>query len=428
MPRLAKPVLVLLALAGLALALGACALIKEGSLQLSQPAGIGNVRVHFAICAQPEGSDCRPNPNEGQTQSIVGVSVPQGTTSPATIVATPVAGGGEPIVFSRSAQAGEALRGSISPSGKTWPPEGSEGIGYLSTTINEVKDVAREWSFDGDFGLPSAPDGGAFGGPFATLIAYGMRGVGGEAGSADRAVRCVTEPSELGSDPSGALCAVSEEKSVGTADLRILPPAQGSVFVGGKATLAFPFEFAGTPPTALAFGLTVTSTLPGARVTLDTASHVPGAPTAGTNRSPLESRTATVAVPKTAKPGLYDVTLTAATPQGGTVSQVAKLQVTKPKIKFGKVKLNKAQGTAILFVTVPAAGTVTAYGKGLVKTKRSSKGPKTLKVPIKPKGKTKALLGAVGKAKVKAKVAFKPSGAAVVTGSKRITLRKNPGA
>ena len=39
-------------------------------------------------------------------------------------------------------------------------------------------------------------------------------------------------------------------------------------------------------------------------------------------------------------------------------------------LKFGKVKLNKKKGTALLPVTVPSAGTLSIGGKGVVK-KRS---------------------------------------------------------
>jgi hypothetical protein len=424
--RFAKPVLALVALAGLVLALSACAFFKEGSLQVSQPAGLGAVRVHFVLCAQAEGPDCGPNINEGQTQVIIGVSGPKGMSAPATITATPTSGGGEPIVFRRSDQAAQELaQEEDAELGKQWPPTGTEGIGYVSAPINEVKGVAREWSFDGDFGLPSAPDGGAFGGPFSTLIAYGIRGVGGEAGSADRPVDCVEDPDELKENKEAAACLTTEEKSVGTADLRILPPAQTSVSLGGKAAVAFPFEFAGQPPAVLDIRLTATSTVPQAPVTLDTTSFVPGPPAAGTNRSPIASRIATVAVPKATKPGLYEVTVTAAVPQGGSVTQVAKLLVTKPKIKLGKLKLNKAKGTATLFVKVPAAGAVTVYGKGLAKTKRAAKAARTLKVPVKPNAKTKKQLAETGKSKLKAKISFKPSGAAVVVKSKGLTLKKS---
>jgi uncharacterized membrane protein len=166
--------------------------------------------------------------------------------------------------------------------------------------------------------------------------------------------------------------------------------------------------------------------LPGAAVSLSSSTFTPPAPDPSTHRS-SGSDTVTVTIPKTAKPGVYEVTLTAKTAQGGTATQVAKIEVTKPKLKLGKVKLNKGNGTAKLSVGVPSAGTLTVSGKKIVKVKRTAKGPKTLKVTIKSKGKAKKALGSTGKAKVKAKIVFKPSNGDSVTKTKSITLKKKLG-
>jgi hypothetical protein len=429
--RLAKPVLVLLALAGLAVVLSACAVYKPGSLQMSQPGGIGSVRVHFLICTNPETAieggttTCTPNSEKGQAQGIVGIAVPKGSTAPATITATPLAGG-PPIVFTRNDQAAQAVAEAsaafVAEGAEAWPPPGSEGIGYLSAPYEEEEKVVREWSFDADFGLPAAADGGSFGGPFATAIIYGYRGVGGEAGSPDRPVDCITGPEDA-TDES-ALCQPAEKAQIGTSDLKIVPPPRSSAFLGGKVRVAFPFDFASTAATLPSFGLTASSTLPKAQVKLANPIYVPGAPVAGTNRSRAVSRTVVVTMPKNAKPGLYDVTLTATTAQGASVSQVAELKVTKARISLGKLDLNEAKGTAILSVKVPAAGTLTVSGKGLTKKKAKAKKAKTLKILIKPKAKTKALLASEGEAKVKAKITFKPTGATPVVKSKRIVLKQ----
>jgi hypothetical protein len=431
--RLAKPVLVLIALAGFAIALSACAVYKNGSLQLSQPAGIGPARVHFVICTNPEtmveGGDttCSPNEGEGQAQSIVGIAVPKGSTAPATVTATPLTGG-PPIVFTRNDQAAQELAAATAasaagePEAEAWPPPGTDGFGYLSAAYNEEKEE-REWSFDADFGLPTAADGGSFGGPFTAAIAYGLRGVGGEAGSADRPVDCITGPEDVNDE--SAFCGAAEKGQVGVSDLRIGAPPQGSAFLGGKGTLSFPLSFASTATTLPSFSLTATSTLPKAKVTLSSSTFAPGAPDPATRRSPAASGAVSVKVPKNAKPGIYDVTLTATTGQGGTVSQVAKLRVGKAKIKLGGVKLNKAKGTATLSVKVPAAGTLTVSGKGLARTKAKAKKAKKLKIQIKPNAKTKALLTEAGQAKVKAKISFKPTAAAVVVKSKSVTLKKS---
>jgi hypothetical protein len=225
-------------------------------------------------------------------------------------------------------------------------------------------------------------------------------------------------------EPDEAICVPSgEEAETGTSDLKIAAPPTAGVFVGGKASFSYGFNFGSTATSLPTFNVTASSTLPGAGVALSAPSFTPAVPDATTHRS-AGSDTVTVTVPKTAAPGVYDVMITAATPQGGTATQVAKLEVTKPKLKVGKAKLNKANGTAKLSVGVPGAGALTASGKGIAKAKRTAKGPKTLKVTIKAKGKAKKKLVSTGKAKVKVKLVFKPSNGAPVTKTKSITLKK----
>jgi hypothetical protein len=228
-------------------------------------------------------------------------------------------------------------------------------------------------------------------------------------------------------EESDAACISTEEEAkAGTSDLRIGAPAASSVYVGGNAALSFGLDFASTAASLPTFNVTATSTLPGAGVTVSGPTFTPPAVDPGTHRS-SGSETVNVAVPKNAAPGVYEVTITAVTPQGGSASQVAKFEVTKPKLKLGKVKRNKKNGTAKLSVGVPSAGTLTISGKGIVKVKRSAKGPKTLKVTIKAKGKAKTKLSSTGKAKVKAKIVFQPSNGAAVTKTKSIVLKKKLG-
>jgi hypothetical protein len=80
------------------------------------------------------------------------------------------------------------------------------------------------------------------------------------------------------------------------------------------------------------------------------------------------------------------------------------------RITFGKLKMNKKKGTATLAVNVPGAGTLALGGKGFSKVFRSSKGATTLRLPIKPVGKTKAELAKTGKAVVAAYLTFAPVG------------------
>lgn len=424
--RLSKPLLVLVAVAGLAIALSACAFFKAGSLSVSQPGGIGAARVHFVLCTEPLGEPCHASETEGEIQYLLGIAVTPGSSPPSTITASPN-GGGPPIVFTRNEQVAPQIAagvGALHASNpaevkQSWPPSGLEGIGYLSGVVTETKGPTLEWTVDAEFGLPVAADGSAFSGPFKASPALGFRIVAPEA-SASRPPKCLTSEAPEVTD---ALCLPSEEEAeVGTSDLRLAAPPTASVFVGGKATLPFGLNFGSTAPSLPSFTLGASSNLPGAAVALSSSTFTPPAVDPGTRRS-SGTDTATMTVPGTAKPGTYEVTLTAKTAQGASVSQVARIDVTKPKLKVGKVKLNKANGTAKLPVTVPGAGTLTATGKGLVKAQGKSKGRKTLKLTIKGKGKTKRLLNEKGKAKVKVKITFKPTNGAAVSLSKKITLK-----
>jgi hypothetical protein len=428
-PRL-KPLLALVAVVVLAVALSACAHLKSNSLRLSQPAGIGSVKVHFELCTDPGPDEsCGPNEEEGQSQYMLALVVPKGSAAPQTITAVPK-GAGAPIAFTRNEEVTKALRdlaeefASENPESEgSYPPDGMESAGYLSSVFDEEKGEIREWLVDLELGLPTAADGGSYGGPFSTGVIFGWRKVDGTH-PADRPVDCY-EP--VGEPPTEytAGCGESSFAEIGTSDLKIAPPVPASAFVGGKGTIAFPFDFASTVSPPPGFDLTASSSLPKAALTLSSSTFAPGAPDPNTHRSPASAPSIVVAVPKDAKPGTYEVTLTATTGAGGSVSQVATLKVTKPKIKLGGVKLNKAKGTATLSVKVPAAGTLTASGKGIVKAKKKAKKAKRLKVTIKPKGKTKSLLAEEGKARVKAKIVFKPTSGIAVVKSKSITLKQS---
>ncbi|HET7416310.1 MAG TPA: hypothetical protein VFJ61_01615 [Solirubrobacterales bacterium] len=413
-----------------ALVLSACAVIKPGSLSVSQPGGIGAARVHFVICTEPEEGTCQPNETSSEVQYLLGVAVPPGSSAPATITATPN-GAGDPIVFTRNAEVGPEMAAAIADLRanapeeveESWPPAGLEPVGYLSGVVNEAKEATHEWTVDADFGLPTPADGAPFVGPFQTSPAWGLRIVNSE-NSSSRPVHCFRLSPEEAPEESESFCFPSGEKAeVGTSDLKVGAAPTGTAFVGGQGTLQFPLNFGSTAASLPSFNVTATSTLPGATLAVSSPTFAPPAPAADTHRS-AGTETVTVTVPKTAAPGVYDVTLTAATSGGGSVSQVAKFEVGKPKLKFGKVKLNKKKGTATLSVNVSTAGTLTASGKKIAKAQRKSTGPATLKVTIKAKGKAKRLLNEKGKAKVRAKLSFAPTSGAPVVKSKAIVLKK----
>jgi hypothetical protein len=437
--RPAKPLIALVALGLVALVFSACAFLKLGSLSLSQPAGIGPARVHVVICTVGEGEGCGPAEEDQEVQYLLGIAAPPGSTPPPTVTAVPT-GGGSPLVFNLSAEVSSEMAAASAtlhkaaeeegegdePFAQAWPPAGLQGFGYISNAHQEQEGVQVEWNADADFGLPVAADGSPFPGPFATGISYGVRFIN-PGNPASRPVHCIrfekgTEEPTL---ENLTLClGTLEQGQIGTSDLKIAAPKKTSAFVGGKGTVKFPLNFASTAAPYPAFSLTATSTLGKAKLASNT--YAPAAPDPTTHLSAPGSGDVTVTVPNNAKPGTYQVVLNAtAAPGGGATSQVGLLKVAKPKLKFRKLKLNKAKGFAILKVKVPSAGTLTATGKGLVKAKKKTKKAKVLSIKIRTKGRTKAQLTKLGKVKVKAKVRFKPSSGIAVTKAKTITLKQN---
>ena len=97
--KITKPAIALIA-AAIALLVAGCAFYKPGSLALSQPEGIGKVRVHFTLCS-PEKEGCGKNTETETVQYLVGIAVPPGSTPPQTFTATSTHGGA-PIVFTRN--------------------------------------------------------------------------------------------------------------------------------------------------------------------------------------------------------------------------------------------------------------------------------------------------------------------------------------
>lgn len=427
--RPAKPVVAVLAAIVLALAISACAFVRENSLALSQAGGIGPVKVHFLLCTEEENNKCEPNESSGNLQYLLGIAVPKGSAAPATVTATPLSSGTAPIVFSRNDQVAAEMAAASAklvaeePNAKPWPPAGLEGIGYLSAPRQEVEGPVEEWSVDAEFGLPAAADGGSFPGPFASGIAFGSREVT-PAHPANAPVHCWRF--EGGPAEGEALCTSTiEEALIATSDLHIRANAPVTkVFVGGRALVPYSLDYASTASVQPALGFSAGTTLPGGLTTAATPGFATGPLSPTTHRAPTTTATVTVAVPKHAKPGLYEVSLTGTASGGGSSSAVAKLEVTKPKLKLGKVKLNRKTGTAILPVTVPAAGVLTVKGKSIRSVTRRPKKAQTLRITIKARGKAKGQLREAGKAKIKAKVTYRSVPGTPVSKTKSIVLKQ----
>ena len=222
-------------------------------------------------------------------------------------------------------------------------------------------------------------------------------------------------------------CAPGEEKELGTADLRIAAHQPVTrVFVGGRVLVPFDFDFASTAATQPTFSFSPSSTLPGATLTPVTGGFATGPLPADTHRIG-SSGAVTVQAPNDAEPGAYDVTLTGTASGGAATSAVAKLQVVKATIGVGKPRLNRKRGTALLPVTVPDGGILTLKGRAVRSLQRRPQGARTLRIPIKARGKAKDLLARTGMARVFAQLEYRPVPGVPATASKAIVLRQTAG-
>jgi subtilisin-like proprotein convertase family protein len=102
-------------------------------------------------------------------------------------------------------------------------------------------------------------------------------------------------------------------------------------------------------------------------------------------------------------------------------------------LRAGKPKLNKKKGTARVPVTVGDAGQLTLGGKGVKRRSTGAsksvavRGPGTVNLVVKPKGKTRGKLTSTGKAAVKVRFTFTPTGGAPNVQTKKIKLKKTLG-
>ena len=119
-----------------------------------------------------------------------------------------------------------------------------------------------------------------------------------------------------------------------------------------------------------------------------------------------------------------------ARPQGpacdiGAVELVPLIATPSNAFKFGRLKRNKARGTAILSVTVPGPGTIALAGKGIVaKPAKPIAAAGVVKLQIKAKGRARRKLNRIGKAKVTAMVTYTPTGGAANTQARTTKLIK----
>jgi hypothetical protein len=106
------------------------------------------------------------------------------------------------------------------------------------------------------------------------------------------------------------------------------------------------------------------------------------------------------------------------------------------RFRFGRLRLNRKNGTATLAVKLPGPGTLGVKGKGVVRQRRavfagvnSSRavnGPGSVKVHITAKAKQRRKLDRTGRVMLRVIVTFTPTSGTPNSKGKRIRLEKNP--
>ena len=328
-------------LAAAAIVLSGC-VVFLGPVTSAQQDVIGKLRVSFTICASgfndgddpdPEAEDHPGCPDLGNVgdeadsggtfQVLIAFRVPAGTGAPDTIstdpVPTPPAGG--PISLSRSPTYESELQALAPSPGFTW-------VGYISPAYpfdDGADDVpAQSSQISVDFDLPKPADGGPFAGPFRVRPVVGFRTAAGDF-PASRRVSC--GDGLFGAGPfSSAVCVDAPTPAITETDLQFATRDLG--VLGGAATaspgqtaqLPFNANLNGTLPAGTTFSVSAATNLPRVTVAPSPASFTPAA-NAGTRI------TVPVAIPKTAGPGTFDVSVTASLPNGQTRTGTSRLTV-----------------------------------------------------------------------------------------------------
>jgi Tol biopolymer transport system component len=113
-------------------------------------------------------------------------------------------------------------------------------------------------------------------------------------------------------------------------------------------------------------------------------------------------------------------------PPLGSTPPAATLISTSPSnhFSFGKLKLNKKNGTAKLFLILPDPGGLTLTGKGVKRDAAKVRAAGRLGFPITPVAAVLKALNRTGTAKVKLKITFAPTGGSPKTLIHSLTLKK----
>ncbi len=95
------------------------------------------------------------------------------------------------------------------------------------------------------------------------------------------------------------------------------------------------------------------------------------------------------------------------------------------RLRFNRLKLNRRNGSAVLFVRVSGPGRVILKGRGVRRLARGAAQAKIVRLPVKPKVRLRLFLKQHGKGRIRVEVTFKPfAGGEPRTLEKAIVLRR----
>jgi len=336
--------LVLLPLAGLAVAASGCVTIQSTST--AQPESMGPVRLTVTACASES-----PNCAAGNTaslfqaldkagsdstfkgQPLVAVRLPDGVAPPDSFNA--VAANSALIPFTRSG-AYEAALQQLEPA-----PAGERWWGWVGGQIGYGRRTAQSFTYTITVPLPRPADGGALPSPMRWRPVVGARSVSDLDGlPASRPVDCGTSADDLygGFDEQGGsdvttVCVSSPTPDATRGYLEApltdfgLTGETVTTPAGATASVLFLATRSGAADGATAFSLSVAGGPPGATVTLDRT-------TASLSAQVTPVR-ATVAVAAGTPAGSYPLTVTATAPGKPTRTATATVVVTAPPAPGG---------------------------------------------------------------------------------------------
>jgi hypothetical protein len=291
----------------------------------SQVSTIGDVQITGTICVSggttcPESGNTTVNAGNNQqvVQLLVAYRVPVGTTAPAELRFAGDTGTG-PLFTRDASYASELTRLAAPPAGEQWVGYGSTVFTYTPGTTPQSGTLSARFTPPRTAGVPYA-------GPFNFRMVAGTRAID--------ATHPITTDVACGDSVSGfnsngsdgqTVCIDSPapdvfptDNAISTRDLAVAPGAPSAAPPGGIAAVPFSLKYTGTASVSAIFGLTATTTLPGATPSVSPATLTP---TADSSTPVLVS----IPVPAGTAPGHYLVTLTAAI---GTETRAATASVT----------------------------------------------------------------------------------------------------